>query len=174
MNQEIDKTIEKIERDLTENEQPLPKAAPTQRGINCPSHEERLYLFKAECCKCTFQIRQEYSQIPECLASIDAAAEHTVACRHKIEYVFISRMTGRSVSNVFLPPKPAWVHWLDKYQFLPIGCVIAFLFTIFQGWQSLPFNLFTGTTGAWIGQRIYLKWIQPKVIREAENTASET
>ena len=34
MKDEIDETIERIEADLQENEQPLPKAAPTQQGIN--------------------------------------------------------------------------------------------------------------------------------------------
>ena len=34
MKDEIDETIERIEADLQENEPPLPKAAPTQQGIN--------------------------------------------------------------------------------------------------------------------------------------------
>ena len=126
MDKGIDKTIEKIERDLEENEQPLPKAVPTQFGINTPLSELPRMLFKAECSKCEFKVQHKFQRVEKCVLYIEDAADHCEERRHKLEYTFIALDSGRSIHNEFVPSKRAWTRWLGKLRFFgyPVAIVL--------------------------------------------------
>ena len=168
MNQDIDKTIKGIETDLEENERSLPKSAPTQHGIDCPPSEMPLYRFEADCTECDFKIRYEFSDdLAAYLFHTEAAIKHCESHRHKVKHALISLIDGYATHDEFVPHKPMWERWLEKFQFVLIACVISIIFSFFQGWQTLPlifpFNVF----GAWIGDLLYRKWIRPKLQRDA-------
>ena len=167
MNQDIDKTIKRIETDLEENEQPLPKSAPTQHGIDCPPSEMLLYLFKADCTKCDFKIRHEFSEVESYLRQADVAAKHCEHNRHKVVYALISLIDGYATHEEFVPSKPTWVRWLQKFQSVLIACAISLIFAFFEGWHALPLGFPCCLFGAWIGEWAYRKWIKPKLKRDA-------
>lgn len=117
MNTDIDKTIKKIENDLEENEQSLPKYAPTQHGINCsPSERFPPYLFTADCAECNFKIRHAFSSIAAYAHYVDDAIDHCERNRHKVYYALILLNNWHITYGELVPSKPKWVRWFEKFQ----------------------------------------------------------
>ena len=175
MNQDIDKTIKRIETDLEENEQSLPKSAPTQHGIDCPPSEMPLYLFEADCTKCNFKIRYEFSDdLPAYLLHTEAAAKHCERNRHKVKHTLIRLIDGYATHDEFVPSNPTWVRWLEKFDFVFIGCVVSIIFALFEGWRTLPLRLPFFVFGAWVGDWLYRKWIKPKLQKLRQRDAYDT
>lgn len=159
MSKDVDETIKQIETDLEDPEQSLPKSAPTQHGIDIPPSERfPLYLFRADCAKCDFKIRREFSDIVAYAIYARAAINHCERNRHKVEYALILLNDGHATHGEFVPSKPTWVRWLKKFRFVLIACVVSVIFACFEGWHMLPLRFPAAVFGAWIGERLCKKW----------------
>lgn len=93
MNNDINKTLENITESLKENA--LPKAAPTQFGINCPPHQEIDIRcgFGVLCThdSCDYQIHPVIMS-EESLDFVDAAIEHCRDTGHIVNCQFYIRV----------------------------------------------------------------------------------
>ena len=185
---DIDKTIENIGEVLAENEPPLPKAAPTQHGIDQPPREidpEAQMCRILECARLPgvdvmsgihllrhfvepsarhcFQIRCKQCsfrfQSRSKVYNLDRLGElHSDRNNHEVALTF---HYGSLETGITIHPVKR-THWLQKYCFLWIPIVIAIIFASFVGWHSLPLYLLTSSLGGWGGELIYRKWLKPK------------
>ena len=99
MSNDIDKTLEKITETLEENT--LPKAAPTQFGINRPPHHQELDIicgFGVLCLhdSCDYQIHPVIMS-EESLDFVDAAIEHCRDTGHIVICQFYIRLGGELI-----------------------------------------------------------------------------
>ena len=106
---DIDATLEKIDKDLAENEQPLPKAAPTQYGINNRPRE----------------IPQEFASLP----GVDMLAVVNFQ-RQLRDLASPTRRLLQVHEQVFGSPADAQLHWFEircqdcGFRFRSQECVI--------------------------------------------------